>query len=71
MNQHGKSVGSFRGYDPEQGIRGVKNGRFKMGPERDTAEDVWVPQRDGMKFVDLVIEKLLHPHIECDEIISY
>ncbi len=41
-----------------------------MGPKRDATEDERVPEWDGKIFMEFVIEKLLHPHIESDEVIS-
>ena len=60
MNETSISIGLFSGYEPEQGVKGIKNGRFQMGPKRYATEDERVPERDGLMFVNLVIQKLLH-----------
>ena len=62
------SVSLFRPEYPKKHVEGIENSRFKMGPEGNAAENVGVPERDGMVLVNLVKEETLVAKVAGNEI---
>ena len=68
MKEDRVTVGFFRVYEPEKDIQGVEDGRFEMSPERNPSGNKGIPIGNVVMQVDLVMEELLHPQKNCEEL---
>ena len=53
MQTHGVTVGMLRRDKQEKNVQGIEDGGFKVCPKRNSAEDVGIPEGDGVVFVFL------------------
>jgi hypothetical protein len=70
VQEHGVTVGLFRGEEVKKESKRVKNRGFKVGPEGHSSKDVGIPVRDLMMKVYFVVEELFDPQIKGDEVVA-
>jgi hypothetical protein len=70
VQEHGIAIGFFRGDKVEKESERIEDGRFEMGPEGHSSEDVGIPVRDLMVNAHFVVQELFHAQIEGDEVVT-